>query len=86
MEARKPGSVGRRRYTPESEFYDGLKGRIVDIQLMRRNHPITGRLVWVDRYSLGLQVVQVGAITGQVKHGPITLVSKGAIERIWEAK
>lgn len=45
----------RRRQTPESRFYDTLKGERVCIILARNGLEVRATLLWVDRYSLGLR-------------------------------
>lgn len=44
-----------RKLTPESRFYDTLKGEQVRVMLARDGSEVTATLLWVDRYSLGLR-------------------------------
>lgn len=46
----------RRRQTPESQFYDTLKGQRIRIVLDRDGADVEVRLIWVDRYSIGIRV------------------------------
>jgi hypothetical protein len=45
----------KRRQTPESRFYDTLKGEEVRVVVDRDGAPIYATLLWVDRYSIGLR-------------------------------
>lgn len=62
---------GKPRRSPESRFYDTLKSQPVEIVLLRDGSVLTGTLLWVDRYSLGMQT-----------NGTEKLINKGAIETI----
>ena len=44
-------TVDEKKRTPESLFYDGLKGHVVEI-IDDAKEKITAKLLWVDRYSL----------------------------------
>lgn len=44
----------RKKYLgPESDFYDELKGQIVKVE-MDDGSDLIARLVWVDRFTIGL--------------------------------
>lgn len=40
---------------PESRYYDTLKGQLVGIRLMASQKAMRVKLLWVDRYSIGVQ-------------------------------
>lgn len=44
----------KRQSSPESRFYDRLRGEHVTVVLSRDGSLLLGTLAWVDRYSLGL--------------------------------
>ncbi len=46
----------KRVQSPESRFYDTLKGENVRIILQRDGIELTAKLLWVDRYTLGIEV------------------------------
>ncbi len=42
--------------TPESKFYDTVKEQQVDLVFIRDGIELTATLLWVDRYTLGIEV------------------------------
>lgn len=46
---------------PEDEFFNSIKGKHVGIFLMDGQEKL-GRLVWVDKFSLGLECEQPGGL------------------------
>jgi len=65
----KEGSPKRRKkyLGPESDFYDELKGKVVQVQL-DRGAQVVARLVWVDRFTIGLASLTTGKRTMWYKH------------------
>lgn len=61
---------GKRR-SPESRFYDTLKQNQVQLVLSRDGSVLTGKLLWVDKYSLGLRIEKEER-----------LINKGSVEMI----
>lgn len=58
----------RRKYLgPESDFYDELKGQVVQVEL-DRGVSLTARLAWVDRFTIGLADLKTGKRTMWYKH------------------
>lgn len=64
---------------PESEFYDGLKRRMVKATLVGDDE-VTGILEWVSTYSLGIRPV----VTWVEPRPPqeVMLVMKGSLKTI----
>lgn len=58
MRPNKPGqSLGKKnKKTPESRFFDELKGEQVRVTMMCGESCLTAVLLWVDRYTLGLRL------------------------------
>jgi len=54
MEARKPPAVTEKKFGPERRYYDRLKGRDIEVLLVSSQDGLQGKLLWVDRYTLGL--------------------------------
>jgi hypothetical protein len=55
METRKQPPVKPRNFGPESRRFDELKGKLIQIHWLSEGRDCTvGKLLWVDRYSLGL--------------------------------
>jgi hypothetical protein len=50
----KAGGPKKGRKSPESKFYDMLKGQWVRVVFRTGISALTAKLLWVDRYSLGL--------------------------------
>lgn len=58
----------RKKYLgPESDFYDELKGQIVRVEF-DRGTSVIARLVWVDRYTIGLSDLKTGKRSMRYKH------------------
>jgi hypothetical protein len=49
----------RKSFGPESDFLQTLKGKLVRALLQGEMGTVTGKLVWVDRYSYG--ILETGA-------------------------
>lgn len=57
---------------PESAQWDRLKGQSVLISLLARpglSDALAGRLVWVDRYSIGVEL--------EIHQGEISIIHRG---------
>jgi sRNA-binding regulator protein Hfq len=54
------GNGKKPRQSPESEWFQANKGKTIRVWLTHPNDdgwvPVVGRLVWVDVYSVGVQV------------------------------
>lgn len=58
----------RKKYLgPESDFYDELKGQIVKVGV-DDGSDLVARLVWVDRYTIGLKDLVTGKRSMWYKH------------------
>ncbi len=71
----------KRRKTPESKFYDTLKGEEVSIILVRGGIELTATLLWVDRYTLGLRVENVERLLFKRSVETIELLTNAMRER-----
>lgn len=67
----KGGPKKRKKYLgPESDFYDELKGKIVRIEFVAEENrePMTAKLDWVDRFTIGLRDMVTGRRFMLFKH------------------
>lgn len=80
-----PSAKARR--SPESSQYDELKGKLINIELLRGR--IVGTLKWVDTYTLGVQVsfMEDGDLQRFTRAEPsaITMVFKNNVIAITKA-
>lgn len=73
MPRTKPMVVKKRKHTPESAYFDDLKGELVDIEFLVDRHTERGVLIWVDRYSIGVRRPDDKGITLLYKHSLLSI-------------
>jgi len=59
MEAGKPADVSKGKYGPESRMFDALKGTEVLISWNNGDPGLRAKLIWIDRYTLGVKLRKV---------------------------